>query len=275
MKSVRVRARDGLDLRCYLTLPTGVEQTNLPMVLVVHGGPWARDSWGYQPEVQFLANRGYAVLQVNYRGSTGFGKSFMHAAEKEFSGKMHDDLLDAVDLAVKEGHADRDRVGIYGGSYGGYATLVGLSFTPDTFAAGISYVGPSSLVTLIRSFPAYWGPFLQGTWFKFVGDPGTAEEPNREVEAQLLERSPISRVDRIKSPLLVVQGANDPRVTKIESDNIVEALRDRGVDVEYMVKDDEGHGFANPENRLDLYRTMERFFGRHLGGRTSEDTVSA
>jgi len=275
MKSVRVRARDGLDLRCYLTLPTGVEQTNLPMVLLVHGGPWARDSWGYQPEVQFLANRGYAVLQVNYRGSTGFGKSFMHAAEMEFSGKMHDDLLDAVDWAVKEGYADRDRVGIYGGSYGGYATLVGLSFTPDTFAAGISYVGPSSLVTLIRSFPAYWGPFLQGTWFKFVGDPGTTEEPNREVEAQLLERSPISRVDRIKSPLLVVQGANDPRVTKIESDNIVEALRDRGVDVEYMVKDDEGHGFANPENRLDLYRTMERFFGRHLGGRTSEDTVSA
>jgi dipeptidyl aminopeptidase/acylaminoacyl peptidase len=270
MQPVRIPSRDGLVLRSYLTLPLGVEPTNLPTVLLVHGGPWARDSWGYQPEVQFLANRGYAVLQVNYRGSTGFGKAFMHAAELEFSGKMHQDLLDAVEWVIAEGYADRDRVGIYGGSYGGYATLVGLSFTPDVFAAGIDYVGPSSLVTLIRSFPAYWRPFLQGTWFRFVGDPGTEEEPNREVEAQLLERSPISRVDRIKAPLLVVQGANDPRVTKIESDNIVEALRDRGVDVEYMVKDDEGHGFANPENRLDLYRAMERFFGKHLGGRTSE-----
>lgn len=269
MQPVRITARDGLVLRSYLTLPIGVEPVNLPTVLLVHGGPWARDSWGYQPEVQFLANRGYAVLQVNYRGSTGFGKSFMHAAEMEFSGKMHEDLLDAVEWVVDEGYADRSRVGIYGGSYGGYATLVGLSFTPDVFAAGIDYVGPSSLVTLIRSFPAYWRPFLQGTWFRFVGDPGTEEEPNREIEAQLLERSPISRVDRIKAPLMVVQGANDPRVTKVESDNIVEALRDRGVEVEYMVKDDEGHGFANPENRLDLYRAMERFFAKHLGGRTS------
>ena len=277
MQPVRITARDGLVLRSYLTLPLGVEpgraereRLDLPTVLLVHGGPWARDSWGYQPEVQFLANRGYAVLQVNYRGSTGFGKAFMHAAEMEFSGKMHQDLLDAVEWVVAEGYADRSRVGIYGGSYGGYATLVGLSFTPDVFAAGIDYVGPSSLVTLIRSFPAYWRPFLQGTWFRFVGDPGTEEEPNREIEAQLLERSPISRVDRIKAPLMVVQGANDPRVTKIESDNIVEALRDRGVEVEYMVKDDEGHGFANPENRLDLYRAMERFFAKHLGGRTSE-----
>jgi dipeptidyl aminopeptidase/acylaminoacyl peptidase len=269
MKPLRVEARDGLALRCYLTLPNGVAPENLPTVLLVHGGPWARDSWGYQPEVQFLANRGYAVLQVNYRGSTGFGKAFMHAAEHEFSAKMHTDLLDAVDFVVKEGYSDRDRVAIYGGSYGGYATLVGVSFTPDVFAAGISYVGPSSLVTLIRSFPAYWGPFLQGTWFRFVGDPGTVEEPNREIEAQLLERSPISRVDRIKAPLMVVQGANDPRVTKLESDNIVEALRDRGVDVEYIVKDDEGHGFANPENRLDLYRAMEVFFAKHLGGRSS------
>ena len=270
MQPVRITSRDGLVLRCYLTLPLDVEPKRLPMVLLVHGGPWARDSWGYQPEVQFLANRGYAVLQVNYRGSTGFGKAFMHAAELEFSGKMHEDLLDAVEWAVAEGYADRSRVGIYGGSYGGYATLVGLSFTPDVFAAGIDYVGPSSLVTLIRSFPAYWRPFMQGTWFRFVGDPGTEEEPNREIEAQLLERSPISRVDRIKAPLLVVQGANDPRVTKIESDNIVEALRDRGVDVEYIVKDDEGHGFANPENRLDLYRAMERFFAKHLGGRAAE-----
>jgi dipeptidyl aminopeptidase/acylaminoacyl peptidase len=269
MQPVRITARDGLVLHSYLTLPLGLEPTGLPMVLLVHGGPWARDGWGYQPEVQFLANRGYAVLQVNYRGSVGFGKSFLHAAENEFSGKMHDDLIDAVEWAVKEGYADADRVAIYGGSYGGYATLVGLSFTPDVFACGVDYVGPSSLVTLIRSFPPYWRPFLEGTWFRYVGDPGTAEEPNREVEAQLLERSPISRVDRITKPLMVVQGANDPRVTKIESDNIVEALRDRGVEIEYLVKDDEGHGFVNPENRLDLYRAMERFFAEHLGGRSS------
>jgi dipeptidyl aminopeptidase/acylaminoacyl peptidase len=270
MEPVQIPARDGLVLHCYLTRPLDAPTEPLPMVLLVHGGPWARDAWGYQPEVQFLANRGYAVLQVNYRGSTGFGKSFMHAAEGEFSGKMHDDLIDAVEWAVSSGVADRSRVGIYGGSYGGYATLVGLSFTPDVFACGIDYVGPSSLVTLIRSFPPYWRPFLQGTWFRFVGDPGTDEEPNREIEAQLLERSPIARVDRIKAPLMVVQGANDPRVTKLESDNIVEALRDRGVDVEYLVKDDEGHGFANPENRLDLYRAMERFFAKHLGGQSTD-----
>jgi dipeptidyl aminopeptidase/acylaminoacyl peptidase len=221
------------------------------------------------PDVQFLANRGYAVLQVNYRGSTGFGKSFTHAAEQEFAGKMHDDLVDAVEWVIKEGYADPDRVAIYGGSYGGYATLVGVTFTPDLFAAAVSYVGPSSLVTLIRSFPAYWKPFLQGSWFRYCGDPGTEEQPNAEVENELLERSPISRVDQIRTPLMVVQGANDPRVTKLESDNIVAALQQRGVDVDYLVKDDEGHGFINPENRLDLYRGMERFFAKHLGGRTS------
>jgi dipeptidyl aminopeptidase/acylaminoacyl peptidase len=239
------------------------------MVLLVHGGPWARDAWGYQPEVQLLANRGYAVLQVNYRGSTGFGKTFQHAAEHEFAGRMHDDLIDAVQWAIKQGYADSARVGIYGGSYGGYATLVGVTFTPDVFAAAISYVGPSSLVTLIRSFPPYWRPFMESTWFRYVGDPGTEEEPNAEVEADLLARSPITYVDRIVTPLLVVQGANDPRVTKVESDQIVEALRARGVSVDYMVKDDEGHGFANPENRLDLYRAMERFFAEHLGGRAA------
>ena len=269
MTPVRIESRDGFTLHSLLTLPIGVEPTNLPMVLLVHGGPWAADHWGYQPEVQLLANRGYAVLQVNYRGSSGFGKAFQHAAEREFAGKMHDDLIDAVEWAVKEGYADRDRVGIYGGSYGGYATLVGVTFTPDVFAAAISYVGPSSLVTLIRSFPPYWRPFLEGSWFRYVGDPGTEEEPNAEVEAELLERSPISYVDRIVTPLMVVQGANDPRVTKVESDQIVAALRERGVEVEYMVKDDEGHGFANPENRLDLYRAMERFFAQHLGGRSA------
>jgi dipeptidyl aminopeptidase/acylaminoacyl peptidase len=258
MTPVRIESRDGHTLHSLLTLPVGVEPTNLPMVLLVHGGPWAVDHWGYQPEAQLLANRGYAVLQVNYRGSTGFGKAFQHAAEHEFAGKMHDDLIDGVEWAVKQGYADPARVAIYGGSYGGYATLVGVTFTPDVFAAAISYVGPSSLVTLIRSFPPY-----------YVGDPGTAEAPNAEVEADLLARSPISFVDRIVTPLMVVQGANDPRVTKLESDQIVAALEARGVEVEYMVKDDEGHGFANPENRLDLYRAMERFFGEHLGGRTA------
>lgn len=268
MQPVVITSRDGLPLHSLLTLPLGEARTNLPMVLLVHGGPWAQDVWGYQAEVQFLANRGYAVLQVNYRGSTGYGKSFTHAAEGEFGRKMHDDLVDAVGWAVAEGVADPTRVAIYGGSYGGYATLCGVTFTPEVFAAAIAYVGPSSLITLIRSFPAYWRPFLQGSWFRYVGDPGTEEAPNEAVVADLLERSPLTYVDRITTPLMVVQGANDPRVTKVESDQIVAALVERGVDVEYLVKDDEGHGFANPENRLDLYRAMERFFARHLGGRS-------
>ncbi|MHB8342138.1 MAG: S9 family peptidase, partial [Mycobacteriales bacterium] len=238
MRPVRVTSRDGLTLRCYLTLPVGVDPVSLPTVLLVHGGPWARDAWGYDPEAQFLANRGYAVLQVNYRGSTGFGKAFTHAAEHEFAGKMHDDLIDAVEWAVKEGYADPTRVGIYGGSYGGYAALVGVTFTPDVFAASVSYCGPSSLATLIRSFPPYWKTFLAGTFHRYVGDP---DDP--AAEADMLARSPITRVDQIRTPLLVAQGANDPRVTKVESDQIVEALRARGVDVEYIVKDDEGHGF--------------------------------
>ncbi len=269
MTPVTVTSRDGLRLWSYLTLPIGIEPVGLPMVLLVHGGPWARDQWGYDPEAQFLANRGYAVLQVNYRGSHGFGKAFEHAAEHEFSGRMHDDLIDAVEWAIGQGYADRSRVGIYGGSYGGYATLVGVTFTPDVFAAAVDYVGPSSLVTLIRSFPDYWRPMLAGSWFRYCGDPGTEEEPNEDVVADLLARSPISLVDRIRTPLLVVQGANDPRVTKLESDNIVAALRERGVEVDYICKDDEGHGFQNPENRLDLYRAMETFLARHLGGRSS------
>ncbi len=258
-----ITSRDGLTLRSYLTLPVGVEPRGLPAVLVVHGGPWSRDAWGYDAQAQFLANRGYAVLQINYRGSTGFGKSFMHAAEKEFAGKMHDDLIDGVEWLVDEGIADRDRIGIFGGSYGGYATLVGVTFTPGVFAAACSYVGPSSLVTLIRSFPVYWRPFLEGSWFRYVGDP---DDPDQL--ADLEARSPLNKVDQITTPLLVVQGANDPRVTKIESDQIVAALRERGVSVEYMVKDDEGHGFVRPENRLDLYGALERFFAEHLGGRS-------
>jgi dipeptidyl aminopeptidase/acylaminoacyl peptidase len=264
-RPVPITSRDGLTLRCYLTLPVGVEPVGLPMVLLVHGGPWSRDAWGYGAQAQFLANRGYAVLQVNFRGSTGFGKSFTHAAEREFAGKMHDDLIDAVRWAVDEGVADRERVGIFGGSYGGYATLVGVTFTPDVFAAAVSYVGPSSLVTVMRSFPEYWRPLLQGTWYRYVGDPDDPDDL-----ADMERRSPLNYVDRITTPLLVVQGANDPRVTKQESDQIVAALRERGVDVEYIVKDNEGHGFVVPENRLDLYRAMERFFATHLGGRAEE-----
>ena len=261
MRPVAIRSRDGLTLRSYLTLPLGSSGRGLPMVLVVHGGPWARDAWGYDAEAQFLANRGYAVLQVNYRGSTGFGKAFKHAAEHEFAGRMHDDLVDAVQWAVDEGIADPARVGIYGGSYGGYAALVGVTFTPDLFAAAVSVVGPSNLVTLTESFPAYWRPLLAGTWYRYVGDPADPVQ-RKDLEA----RSPLFRADRIRVPLLVVQGANDPRVTKRESDQIVEALRARGVPVEYIVKDDEGHGFVKPENRIEVYRAMERFFARHLGG---------
>ncbi len=195
MAPVRITARDGLVLHSYLTLPVGSSGRDLPMVLFVHGGPWARDAWGYDPTVQFLANRGYAVLQVNYRGSTGFGKRFMHAAEREFAGKMHDDLIDGVNWAVAEGIANPERIGIYGGSYGGYAALVGVTFTPDVFAAAVSYVGPSSLVTLARSFPAYWRPLLASTWFRYVGDP-----ENPDDLADMEARSPLGRVDRITTP---------------------------------------------------------------------------
>lgn len=266
---VSFKARDGLTLHGYLTSPRGVQPRNLPMVLLVHGGPWARDTWGYQSEAQLFANRGYAVLQINYRGSTGYGKSFYNAAVKEFSGKMHTDLLDGVSWAVQQGIADPRKVGIYGGSYGGYATLVGVTFSPDTFACGVDYVGPSSLVTLVESFPPYWRPFMEGSWFRFVGDPAKPAE-----RSDMLARSPLSRVDSIRVPLLVVQGANDPRVTKLEADQLVAALRDRGVKVKYIVAGDEGHGFANPNNRMAFYRAMEQFFGECLGGRV-QPTVNA
>ena len=265
VRPVSFPARDGLAVNGYLTLPTGVEPKSLPMVLLVHGGPWARDDWGYQPEAQMLANRGYAVLQVNYRGSTGYGKRFFNAAVKEFAGKMHDDLIDGVKWAVAEGIADPDLVGVYGGSYGGYATLVSLTFTPEVFACGVDYVGPSSLITLIESFPAYWRPFLKGYWYRFVGDPSV--EADRE---DMKTRSPLFYVDQIEDPILIVQGANDPRVTKLESDQMVVALRDRGIKVSYLVAENEGHGFANADNRMALYRSMETFFGECLGGRVQE-----
>lgn len=265
MTPVTIRSRDGLDLHSYLTLPVDREPQGLPLVLAVHGGPWFRDAWGYQPDVQLLANRGYAVLQVNFRGSTGYGQGFVKAAVGELAGKMHDDLIDAVNWAVEQGVADRDRVAIYGGSYGGYAALVGVTFTPDVFAAAIDYVGISSLVNFMRTLPAIARPHLANNWYLFAGDPDIPEQ-----EADMLARSPITRVDQIRTPLLVVQGANDSRVVKAESDNLVEALRARGVEVEYMVKHDEGHGFLNPENVIDMHKAVDRFLAEHLGGQKEQ-----
>jgi dipeptidyl aminopeptidase/acylaminoacyl peptidase len=270
MHPISYATRDGFTVRGYLSVPRGVEPRNLPTVLLVHGGPWARDFWGYHPEAQLLANRGYAVLQLNYRGSTGYGKQFFNAAVGEFGRAMHTDLIDGVQWAVSQGIADPQRIGIYGGSYGGYATLVGLTFTPDVFACGVSYVGPSSLITLIESFPAYWRPFLEATWFRFVGDP--ADPQTRE---ELRARSPLYHVDQIRAPLLIVQGQNDPRVTKLESDQLAIALRDRGVQVRYINAENEGHGFITPVNRLALYRSMELFFADCLGGRTQESVDTA
>lgn len=265
MRPISFEARDGLTIHGYLTTPPGVEPRGLPTVLLVHGGPWARDTWGYDAEAQLLANRGYAVLQVNYRGSTGYGKAFLNAAVKEWAGAMHDDLVDGVRWAIDEGIADPERVGIYGGSYGGYATLVGLTFTPEVFACGVDYVGPSSLVTLINSFPPYWRPFLEGSFYRHVGDPSNSDDLEH-----MQARSPLNFVDRIEDPLLIVQGANDPRVTQRESDQLAIALRDRGIPVEYLLAENEGHGFRNADNRMALYRSMEVFFGECLGGRVQE-----
>ncbi|MEM1434436.1 MAG: S9 family peptidase, partial [Pseudomonadota bacterium] len=263
---VTIEARDGLRLVSYLTRPAqqggATDPGPAPLVLLVHGGPWARDSGGFSAMRQWLANRGYAVLNVNYRGSTGFGKAFLNAAIREFSGAMHEDLIDAVSWAVAEGIADPDRVAIMGGSYGGYATLVGVTFTPDAFACGVDLVGPSSLVTLVESFPDYWAPLLENSWFKFVGDP--AEEADR---ADMLNRSPITRVAAITVPLLIGQGENDPRVTKLESDQLVAAMQARELPVTYLNYPDEGHGFVRPENRLSFWATAEGFLAQCLGGR--------
>lgn len=268
MQAFTIPARDGLELPSYLTLPVGSDSSGngkpdapLPMVLVVHGGPWARDNYGYHAWHQWLANRGYAVLSVNYRGSTGFGKDFTRAAIREFAGKMHDDLIDGVTWAIQNGVADPERIAITGGSYGGYATLIGVSFTPDTFACGVDIVGPSSLATLIESFPDYWKPILAGSWFTYVGDP-----ENPEDRKDMLARSAISRVDAIKVPLLVGQGGNDPRVTKLESDQLVEAMAAKQLPVTYVNFPDEGHGFQRPQNRLAFYAVMEGFLQECLGG---------
>ena len=270
MHAVEISARDGLVLPSYLTLPRDADPDGdgkpaqpLPMVLYVHGGPWARDSYGYNSTHQWLANRGYAVLSVNYRGSSGFGKAFIEKATHEFAGKMHDDLIDAVNWTIDQGIARKDRIAIMGGSYGGYATLVGMTFTPATFACGVDIVGPSNLVTLIESFPAYWQPFMEMSWYKRVGDPRTPAG-----KQLLLERSPLTRVDKIQKPLLIGQGANDPRVTRKESDQIVAAMKARDIPVTYVVYADEGHGFARPENRISFYAITDNFLGTCLGGRT-------
>ena len=264
MHPVVVESRDGLDLVCYLTVPVGADARParpLPMVLLVHGGPWARDDWGYSPMHQWLANRGYAVLSVNYRGSTGFGKDFVNAANMEWAGKMHDDLIDAVDWAVREKIADEKRVAIMGGSYGGYATLVGLTFTPEKFAAGVDIVGPSNLVTLLDSIPDYWKP-VKSMFTSRVGDDSTEE--GREL---LESRSPLNFVERIDKPLLIGQGANDPRVKQAEADQIVEAMKSNDIPVTYVLFPDEGHGFARPENRTAFNAVTEVFLAEHLGGR--------
>jgi dipeptidyl aminopeptidase/acylaminoacyl peptidase len=252
-------ARDGLTVHGYLTFPPGGERRSLPTVLAVHGGPWARDGWGFNPEAQWLANRGYLCVQVNFRGSTGYGKDFLNAGNKEWAGKMHDDLVDAVEHVVGQGWVDRERVAISGGSYGGYAALVGATFTPDVFRCAVDVVGPSNLKTLIESIPPYWAP-LVAQFHQRVGDPATEEE-------FLWSRSPLSRVDSIRIPILVAQGANDPRVKQAESEQIVAAMRDKGIDHRYLLYPDEGHGFAKPENRMHFFAEAEKFLAKHLGGR--------
>lgn len=259
MEPVSFPARDGLVLPGYLTLPVGVPARDLPLVLVVHGGPWAHDAWGFSPQAQFLADRGHAVLQVNFRGSTGHGRRHTLAAQGELAGAMHTDLLDAVDWAVEQGIADPARVGIKGGSYGGYAALVGAAFTPERFAAAVDLVGIADLTSFVRALPPFSRPYLASNWYAYAGDP---EDPAQE--ADMLDRSPISRVEEITSPLLIAHGANDARVMQAESDRIVASLRERGVPVEYLVADDEGHGFGNPENEIRLQRAIAAHFDRHL-----------
>jgi dipeptidyl aminopeptidase/acylaminoacyl peptidase len=259
VKPLVIKSRDGLDLVSYLTLPLGVEPRKLPMVLLVHGGPWQRDSWGYNPQTQWLANRGYAVLSVNFRGSTGFGKKHLHAGDREWGGKMQEDLIDAVRWAIKQGYADPKRIAIYGASYGGYAALAGAAFTPDVFACGVDMVGPSNLVTLLESIPPEWDELRQLFRLR-IGDV--------EKEKAFLEsRSPLFKADQIRIPMLIAQGANDPRVKMSESEQIVAAIRRAGKHVEYLVFPDEGHGLVRPANRLRLAAAVEVFLQRHLGGR--------
>ncbi|MGI9054903.1 MAG: S9 family peptidase, partial [Pyrinomonadaceae bacterium] len=269
MKPITYKSSDGLEIPAYLTLPKGVPAKNLPLVVFPHGGPWARDGWGYSTFPQFLANRGYAVLQINFRGSTGYGKKFLDAGNKQWGDLMQDDITWGVKHLVAEGIADPKRVGIMGGSYGGYATLAGVTYTPDLYSAAVAIVAPSNLITLLEAIPPYWEGFRK-TFYERMGDPNTEEG-----KAQLMRQSPLTHAGKIKTPLLVVQGANDPRVNKRESDQIVIALRDRNYPVEYLVADDEGHGFARPVNNLAMVATAEKFLAKHLGGRYQESMTDA
>jgi dipeptidyl aminopeptidase/acylaminoacyl peptidase len=256
MKPISFTSRDGLTIHGYLTLPKGKDQKNLPVIVNPHGGPWHRDQWTYNPEVQLFANRGYAVLQVNFRGSTGYGRKFWEASFRQWGKTMQDDVTDAVKWITDQGIADPKEIAIYGGSYGGYCTLAGMTFTPELYACGIDYVGVSNLFTFMNTIPPYWKPFLD-MMYEMVGNPETDKE-------LLTAASPVFHVDQIRSPLLVIQGAQDPRVNIAESDQIVEALKKRGIDVPYLVKENEGHGFHNEENRFEAYEAMEKFLAKHL-----------
>ena len=259
MHAVTYTTRDGLTIEAYLSLPYGLTPAtarHLPVVIHPHGGPWARDTWGYSSVVQFLCNRGYAVMRMNFRGSTGYGRRFLEASYKQWGLRMQDDITDAVEWLKAQGIADPKRIAIYGASYGGYATLAGVAFTPKLYACGVDYVGVSNLFTFMQTIPPYWRPMLE-MMYEQVGNPETDRE-------QLAATSPALHADRIEVPLFIAQGANDPRVNKAESDQMVAALRERGVEVEYMVKEDEGHGFSQEENRFDFYRAMEAFLAKHL-----------
>jgi dipeptidyl aminopeptidase/acylaminoacyl peptidase len=255
-KPIEYKSRDGLTIHGYLTLPNCDKKKGLPVVVHPHGGPWYRDSWGFNPEVQFLANRGYAVFQMNFRGSTGYGREFWEASFKQWGKTMQDDITDGVNWLVDEGIADKDKVAIYGASYGGYATLAGLTFTPEVYCCGVDYVGVSNLFTFMKTIPPYWKPFME-MMYEMVGDP-------TKDSVLMHDASPVFYADKITAPLFIAQGANDPRVNKAESDQMVDALKKRGIEVEYMVKDNEGHGFYNEENQFDFYEAMEKFLAKHM-----------
>jgi len=258
MKPITYTTRDGLKIEGYLTLPRGVKAKNLPVIVNPHGGPWARDEWGYNSEIQFLANRGFAVLQMNFRGSTGYGRKFWESSFKQWGRTMQNDVSDGVKWIVDEGIADSSRICIYGGSYGGYATLAGLTYTPDLYKCGVDYVGVSNLITFMKTIPPYWKPMLE-MLYEMVGNPTTNEGKER-----LIESSPFYNAEKIKAPLFVAQGAKDPRVNIEESNQIVSALEKRGVEVKYLIKENEGHGFHNQENRFEFYTEMEKFLSEHL-----------
>jgi dipeptidyl aminopeptidase/acylaminoacyl peptidase len=264
MKAIKYKSSDGLEIPAYLVLPKGVPAKNLPMVAFPHGGPWGRDYWGYNSFAQFLANRGYAVLLPNFRASTGYGKKFLDAGNKQWGDKMQDDITWGVKYLISEGIVDAKHVGIMGGSYGGYATLAGVTFTPDLYAAAVSIVGPSNLITLLNSIPPYWES-IRKLFYLRMGDP-TTDEGKKQLERQ----SPLNSADKIKTPLLVAQGANDPRVNKAESEQIVNALRKRNFAVEYILAPDEGHGFARPVNNMAMLAEAEKFLASYLGGRYQE-----